>query len=81
MPNKKKEKLQKLVQEQIHDTALDYIIDTYFLYKVCEGCDAILFYEKAFCPICRAYRFDNSFKRIAEQVEIARKSPEAYLDF
>ena len=81
MPNKKKDKLQKLVQEQIHDTALDYIINTYFLYKVCEGCESIIFFEKAFCPVCKAYRFDSSYKRIADQVDVARKSSETYLDF
>ena len=35
-------------------------------YKVCEGCDALVNEEVSMCPVCRAYRYDDSKERIFE---------------
>ncbi|CAB5226475.1 hypothetical protein UFOVP760_249 [uncultured Caudovirales phage] len=40
------------------------IIHEWYWYKVCEGCESIVDVSDATCPICRAYRFDGSKKRV-----------------
>ena len=81
MPKKKKEIVEKLINDHIHETALEYILNMYYLYKVCEGCEAVLLYERAICPICKAYRFDSDRKRIKEQINLAKQKQDVYLDF
>jgi len=44
------------------------IKNTWFWYKVCEGCEAPALYEAVFCPKCRAYRFDENRKRIIDTI-------------
>lgn len=40
------------------------IKNTWFWYKVCEGCETVLLYENVFCPKCRGYHFDENRKRV-----------------
>ena len=30
------------------------------MYKVCEGCDGVSYYDVPVCPKCKAYRFSQS---------------------
>jgi len=56
----KKLRKKNIIDEEIDD----YIASVYFLYKVCEGCEGVVSYDIAVCPICSAYKFDESFERI-----------------
>lgn len=41
------------------------MLDTsYFMYKVCEGCDDILYYDTPVCPTCKSYRFNDTKKAV-----------------
>jgi uncharacterized OB-fold protein len=80
MPKKKKEIVEKLINDHARETTLDYILNTYYLYKVCEGCDAVLLYERAICPRCKAYRFESGKKIIKKQVELAKQKKDVYFD-
>ena len=43
-------------------------------YKVCEGCESVVLYDMPFCPVCDAYRFDDSVNRVIKTVmELAKK--------
>lgn len=33
-------------------------------FKICEGCDAILYRAAASCPRCNTYRFDTDLQKI-----------------
>jgi len=48
----------------------------WFGYKVCEGCDTLLGEEIPVCPICKAYRFDDSKERI---ITVAEELIEKYI--
>jgi RNA polymerase subunit RPABC4/transcription elongation factor Spt4 len=37
--------------------ALEIVLQPLF-YKVCEGCDSILFKKTIICPSCKSYRFN-----------------------
>jgi len=41
----------------------------WFGYKVCEGCETLLGEEVYVCPICKAYRFDDTKERIVQTAE------------
>jgi len=40
-------------------SALEIVLEPKF-YKVCEGCDSILFKKTIICPSCKSYRFNES---------------------
>ena len=42
----------------------------WFGYKVCEGCDCLVYEEIAICPNCYAYRFDDSKERVYEATDV-----------
>lgn len=43
-------------------------------YKVCEGCESIVFSDVVICPNCHAYRFDPSVDRVTDQaIELGAK--------
>lgn len=46
-----------------------YLLSSYFLYKVCEGCDAMLLHEYNVCPMCNAYRFNTSKNAVIERID------------
>jgi hypothetical protein len=48
----------------------------WFGYKVCEGCDTLLGEEVSVCPVCKAYRFDDSKEQI---VSVAEKLLNKYI--
>lgn len=52
--------------------ALRYIKNTYFLFKVCEGCDGIVYYTTPVCSTCKSYRFDESRTRILESIKLIK---------
>jgi rRNA maturation endonuclease Nob1 len=56
----------------------DSIIENWRWYKVCEGCENVVDKIDAICPVCLAYRFDESRVRIVQQAEIISKK---YCDF
>ena len=66
--------------KQAKKIILDYILMSFFHYKVCEGCDSIIFFSKVFCPKCNAYRFDDSPERVRSQVKKARRTKDVYFD-
>jgi hypothetical protein len=41
---------------------------TWFWYKVCEGCDAVILFSDVFCPKCRGYHHNENRKRIIDQI-------------
>ena len=41
----------------------------WFGYKVCEGCDSLVYEDVGLCPICRAYRYDDSKTRVHETAD------------
>jgi hypothetical protein len=45
---------------ELIESLLEHIESSYFLYKICEGCDKVLLYERPVCPNCNAYRFETS---------------------
>jgi hypothetical protein len=60
----------------------EYVISSYFYYKVCEGCESVILEHRVFCPLCDSYNFDYSFKRINERVvELAAVNHEAFTMF
>lgn len=64
----------KLTKEQLaryREDAIEYIRESYFLFKVCECCDSIVEHDCAVCYVCKNYRFDNSRKRILQQARFA----------
>lgn len=81
MPKKKKEIVEKLISDHVRDTAYEYILNMHYLYKVCEGCDAVLLYERAICPACKSYRFNTGRSCIKEQIDLAKQKKDVYLDF
>jgi len=48
----------------------------WFGYKVCDGCDTLLGEEVSVCPVCRAYRFDDTKERI---ISVAEELIEKYI--
>lgn len=57
----------------------EYVLSSYFYYKVCEGCESVILEHRAFCPLCKSYNFDYSFKRINNRMfEIAETNKEAF---
>lgn len=60
----KKNKQSKLAKE-----LLEHAEASYFLYKICEGCDKLLMYERPVCPNCNAYRFDSSRRRVMKELK------------
>jgi len=60
----------------------EYIISSYFYYKVCEGCESVVLEHRVFCPLCDSYNFDYSFKRISDRVvELADANHEAFTEY
>jgi hypothetical protein len=60
----------------------EYIISSYFYYKVCEGCESVVLEHRIFCPLCDSYNFDCSFKRISDRVvELAETNNEAVTEY
>jgi hypothetical protein len=58
----------------------EYILTSYFYYKVCEGCESVILEHRIFCPLCNSYNFDYSFKRINNRIfEIAETNSEAFV--
>jgi rRNA maturation endonuclease Nob1 len=50
--------------KDLKDVITENIIREWYWYKVCEGCESVVDISDATCPICRAYRFDRSEKRV-----------------
>jgi hypothetical protein len=78
---KKKKNDHELAIEKI----TEYIISSYFYYKVCEGCESVVLEHRVFCPLCDSYNYDYTFKRIIDRViELADANPEVfskYIDY
>lgn len=39
-------------------------------YKVCVGCESVIYREDVFCPVCDAYRFNENVDYIKRVVEV-----------
>jgi hypothetical protein len=59
--------MQSNLKKQIRKDMEKYINQSYFLYKICEGCDSLVMHTVNICPKCNAYRFDDSYKRIVKR--------------
>jgi len=46
------------------------IIKNIFYYKLCEGCESVIFVDSIFCPVCQGYRFDYDLNKIEQAVTI-----------
>ena len=57
----------------------DYVTSTYFLYKVCEGCDTVVGYGEIFCPHCDAYNFNHESRTIRGRMEEQLKNNKEYI--
>jgi len=66
--------------ENAKEIVFDYIKENTFLYKICEGCESIVYHSRTFCPVCRGYNFDSGRKRVLSQVRKARKEGTTYFD-
>lgn len=78
MGKKKTDTTRELAVEKI----TEYVISSYFYYKVCEGCESVILEHRTFCPLCDSYNFDYSFKRISDRVmELAEANHEAFTKF
>lgn len=62
-------RVKKNKQSKIVEDLLEHAEASYFLYKICEGCDKLLMYERSVCPNCNAYRFDTSRKRVVKELK------------
>lgn len=56
----------------------DTIIDEWYCFKVCEGCESVVDVFEVMCPVCRAYRFDESKERVISQADVLSNK---YYDF
>jgi rRNA maturation endonuclease Nob1 len=56
----------------------DAIIDDWYWFKVCEGCENVIDTGDAVCPVCKSYRFDENKKRIIERAKVVS---DKYCDF
>lgn len=43
-------------------------------FKVCEGCNSILFASANRCPICHTYRFEESVDKVEAQARVNLKN-------
>lgn len=78
MGKKKTDTTRELAVEKI----TEYVISSYFYYKVCEGCESVILEHRIFCPLCDSYNFDYSFKRISDRVmDLAEANREAFTKF
>jgi hypothetical protein len=76
--NKKGTQPDKLTIEKL----TEYIMSSYFYYKVCEGCESVVLEHRVFCPLCDSYNFDDSFKRIYDRVvELTKTNREVFTDY
>ncbi len=50
----------------LYEALIEEVELSYFLYKVCEGCDSLVMYETAVCPKCNAYRFNTRRKEVVK---------------
>jgi rRNA maturation endonuclease Nob1 len=55
---------------KLRQAITDTIIKDWYWFKVCEGCENVIDIECPVCPVCRAYRFDETKKRIVDQAKI-----------
>ena len=66
--------MSKALSSKFIDTLKENVKDSYFLYKVCEGCDKLVIAEHAVCPNCLSYRFNTSrkvvVKALTELIEV-----------
>lgn len=49
-------------------------------YKVCEGCEQILFDYVHICPFCKAYRFSKNMRRVIASYDNFRKNYKDMID-
>ena len=58
------------------------IINTPMGYKLCEGCESILYQKNNICPSCSAYRFDENISRLIQKsIELANREQLTITDF
>jgi len=50
-------------------------------YKVCEGCEHILFNSVIICPFCKSYRFSHDKQRVFAAYEYFREHYEEMIDW
>lgn len=69
-------------QDHAIEKIVEYVISSYFYYKVCEGCESVVLEHRIFCPLCDSYNFDYTFKRIKNRVvELTKANHDAFVDF
>ena len=39
-------------------------------FKVCQGCESVVFYDSIFCPLCSGYRYDYNPANIKKAVQV-----------
>jgi len=53
----------------ILDALRDHINDSYYLYKICEGCDKLVLTEHPVCPNCKTYRFNTNKRKVIGEIK------------
>jgi rRNA maturation endonuclease Nob1 len=49
------------------------IINNIFYYKLCEGCESVIFIDSIFCPVCQGYRFEHNLDKIEQAATVLSK--------
>lgn len=49
------------------------ILKNIFYYKLCEGCESVVFVDSIFCPACDGYRFCYDLNKIEKTVKVLSK--------
>ncbi len=57
----------------------DHIESSYFLYKICEGCDKLLMHTYAVCPNCNAYRFNTMKSHVVKKLKKLLKQEQNFI--
>jgi hypothetical protein len=53
-------------KKRLKEEVRNYLEQSYFLYKVCEGCDSLVHHTVCICPKCNAYRFNTDYRQIVQ---------------
>ncbi len=57
----------------------EHIESSYFLYKICEGCDKLLMHTYDVCPNCNAYRFNTAKSQVVKKLKKLLKQEQAFI--
>jgi len=71
--------VKKKKDSEIVSDLLKSVEASYFLYKICEGCDCLVMYETNVCSNCNTYRFNTKKSSIIKHVKLLIKKEKKIL--